>query len=130
VPEPGAGFTVDPLGEGLRAGFPEGFTVLFAPAAILPALLSKPLLVELPAELPVVVPFVVDPVVVPLGEGPPTELVLPVEPVPVCAIANVLMSVSAAASPIVLSFMVLFLCPCERKNGGAPICSGIDINWV
>ena len=98
--------------------------MLFAPAAILPALLSKPLLVELPAELPVVVPFVVDPVVV------PTELVPPVEPVPVCATANVLMSVSAAASPIVLSFMVLFLCPCERKNGGAPICSGVNINWV
>jgi hypothetical protein len=67
-----------------------------------------PVLLELPAELPVVVPPLVDdPGVVPLGEGLPTEPVPPVEPVPVCAIANVLAKVSAAANPRVPSFMIV-----------------------
>lgn len=80
--------------------FPDGFCVLFAPAAALPAPLLMPL-------EPVVVPLVDDPAVVPLGEGLPTELVPPVEPVPVCAMANVLANVSAAANPRVLSFMIV-----------------------
>jgi hypothetical protein len=109
------------------AGFPDGFRALFAPAAALPASLLRPV-VELPvAELPVVFP-VYDPVAV-LGAVPPTELP-PAEPVPVCAMANVLASVSAAANPSVLSFMASFLSGYERKIVCPWICSALDFNWV
>jgi len=37
VPEPGVGPNVDPLGDGLIAVFPEGFSPLFCAAAALPA---------------------------------------------------------------------------------------------
>jgi hypothetical protein len=126
APEPGAGVNVDPLGEVLTKLFPDGFRALFAPAAALPASLLMPPLVE----LPVVVPVFGDPVAVLPGAAPPTELVPPVEPVPVCATANVLASVSAVANPRVLSFMVSFLSGYERKNDCARICSGVDFNWV
>jgi hypothetical protein len=108
VPEPGAGVNVDPLGEGLIKVFPDGFRALFAPAAALPAPVPMPL-VELSVELPGVVVDgrVVDgPVVPSLVVDPPVEL----EPVPVCASANVLANVNAAANPILMSFMMPFLC--------------------
>ena len=37
VPEPGVGPIVDPLGDGLIAVFPDGFSPLFCAAAALPA---------------------------------------------------------------------------------------------
>ncbi len=82
--------------------FPDGFRLLLAPAAELPA----PVLGMPPA--PLVVPVVDDPVVVPAAgapapEAPPTELP------PLCASANVLVSVSAAASPMLASFMASIL---------------------
>jgi hypothetical protein len=110
VPEPGAGVNVDPLGEGLIKVFPDGFRALFAPAAALPAPVPMPLVESV--ELPGVVvdgPVVDGPVVPPLVVDPPVE-VLPVEPVPVCASAKVLASVNAAANPILMSFMISFLC--------------------
>ena len=79
--------------------------------------------VEPPTELPVVVPLGLE---VP-GADAPGEVV---PPVAVCAMANVLASVSAAASPIVLNFMLSFLSRCERKIAGAPIGSGFAFNWV
>jgi hypothetical protein len=48
-------------------------------------------------------------VVVPLVADPPVAALPPV-PVPVCASANVLASVSAAANPMLVSFMTSFLC--------------------
>ena len=53
---------------------------------------------------PVVVPFMEPPVVVPVAAGPPEEELPPAE---FCASANVLVRVNAAASAIVLSFMVV-----------------------
>jgi hypothetical protein len=91
------GCNVDPLGEVLIRLFPDGFTLLFAPAA------------ALPAPLPVVVAPVVDPVVVPLAAGAAGAELPPAELVPLCASANVLTSVSAAAKPIVVNFIVSFL---------------------
>jgi hypothetical protein len=113
VLEPGAGANVDPLGEGLIKLFPDGFRALLAPAAALPAPVFMPV-VELSVELPGVVvltdgPVVDGPVVVPLVD-PPVDVLPPVEPVPVCASANVLASVNAAANPILMSFMISFLC--------------------
>jgi hypothetical protein len=111
VPEPGAGVNVDLLGEGLIKVFPDGFRALFAPAAALPAPVPMPL-VELSVELPGVVvdgPVVDGPVVPPLVVEPPVE-VPPVEPVPVCASAKLLANVNAAANPILMSFMMPFLC--------------------
>jgi hypothetical protein len=76
-----------------------------APAVALPALLLMPV-VELPTEPPVVVPLglVVLGLVAP-GADPLAEPVPPAAPDPVCAIASVLASARAAASPIVLNFM-------------------------
>jgi hypothetical protein len=82
---------------------PDGFSVLFAPAAAPPALrLGLP-----PGEVPVVVPPMEDPVVTPLVADPP---VVPpaAEPVPVCAKAKVLVRAKAAASPMLVSFMMVF----------------------
>jgi hypothetical protein len=112
VPEPGAGVNVDPLGEGLIKVFPDGFRALFAPAAALPAPVPMPL-VERSVELPGVVvdgPVVDGPVVPPLVVEPPVEVPPPLEPVPVCASAKVLANVNAAANPILMSFMIPFLC--------------------
>jgi hypothetical protein len=81
---------------------PDGLYWLFAPAAALPALLFTPPVVE----LPVVVLFVDEPVVVPLAADPPALELPPAEPPPLCAIANVLVSASAVANPIVTSLMV------------------------
>jgi len=72
---------------------PDGFTALFAPAAALPALPPRPPL----AVLAVVDPLV--PVVLPLEVDPPAAAP-PVEPVPLCAKANELVSTSAVASPM------------------------------
>ena len=60
--EPGAaGVNVEPLGEGLRSVFPDGFSPLFWPAAALPALLVMPVPAAPPVALLVVVPLVEDP---------------------------------------------------------------------
>ena len=67
--------------------------------------------VELSLELPGVVLLIDGPVVVvPLVVDPPVAVLPPAEPVPVCASATVLASVSAAANPILVSFMLFFLC--------------------
>lgn len=82
--------------------------MLFAPAAALPAPVLMPV-VEVSVELPGVVLLTDGPVVVPLVADPPVAALPPV-PVPVCASANVLASVSAAANPMLVSFMTSFLC--------------------
>jgi hypothetical protein len=81
---PGVGVRVEPLGEGLISVLPDGFSLLFAPAAALPALLDMPELV--PVALPVVVPVEGDPVAVPLAAAPPVAEP-PAEPAPDCASA-------------------------------------------
>jgi hypothetical protein len=116
VPEPGpVGPSVEPLGDGLMKLLPEGFWVLFAPAAALPALLPRPLLVALPVvpiDEPVVVPPVVDdPGAVPVAPGllVPAAPGLLADPAPACASANVLVSAITAAKPIVASLMIISL---------------------
>ena len=84
--------------------FPDGFRLLFAPAAAPPALKFG----LVPGEAPVVVPFIDDPVVVPLAAVPPVAELAPAEPLPLCAKARVLESASATASPMLLSFMMIF----------------------
>jgi hypothetical protein len=85
---------------------PEGLSVLFAPAALLPALRLGLGLPETPAPgvvplMPVVVPLDVVPLdVVPLGA--------PVE-VPLCAKAHAFVNTSAAANPSVAIFIVVSL---------------------
>jgi hypothetical protein len=91
--------------------FPDGFRLLFAPAAALPALLLIPLL----AELPVVAPFVEEPVVVPEAADPPAAELPPAEP-PACANATVLVSASTAAKPIVVSFIVISIFVVDRRQ--------------
>jgi hypothetical protein len=103
-PEP-VGVKVDPLGEPLGASvLPEGFMVLLGPVAI-------PLVAE-PVVPPVRAPPVdVVPMEPPLVEGLPPPETPPADPPPlVCAIANVLVSASAPANAIVVSFMTVFLC--------------------
>jgi hypothetical protein len=86
--EPGAaGVNVEPLGEGLRSVFPDGFTPLFRAAAALPALLVTPVSAVPPVALPVVVPVVEDPVVVLLVAAPPVAELPPAEPPLDCASA-------------------------------------------
>lgn len=110
--EPGAvGASVEPLGEGLRSVFPDGFAALFRPAAALPALLVMPVSAGLPVALPVVVPpdvvpLVEGPVVVPLVAAPPVAELPPVEPPVDCASAQVPVNASAVANPNVASFMI------------------------
>jgi hypothetical protein len=102
-PEP-VGVKVDPLGEPLGASvLPEGFMVLLGPVAI-------PLVAE-PVVPPVRAPPVdVVPMEPPLVEGLPPPETPPADPPPlVCAIANVLVSASAPANAIVVSFMTVFL---------------------
>jgi hypothetical protein len=100
--EPGAaGVNVEPLGEGLRSVFPDGFTPLFRAAAALPALLVTPVSAVPPVALPVVVPVVEDPVVV-LLVAPPTPALPPVD----CASAKLPVKTSAVANPNVASFMM------------------------
>jgi hypothetical protein len=96
------GPTVDPLGDVFMRLLPDGLYWLLAPAAALPALLFAPPVVG----PPVVVPLVDEPVVVPLAADPPALELPPAEPLPLCANANVLVSASAAANPIVTSLMV------------------------
>jgi hypothetical protein len=81
---------------------PDGFTALLAPAAALPAPVLMPLLVEVPVVTP---GLVVGPVA-----APPVVVLLPVELVPVCASANVLANVSAAAKPRLVNLMMSFPC--------------------
>lgn len=109
--EPGAaGVNVEPLGEGLRSVFPDGFSPLFRPAAALPALLLMPVPgsvpVALPVALPVVVPPVEDPVVAPLVAAPPVAELPPVEPPVDCASAQVPVNANAVANAKVASFMI------------------------
>jgi hypothetical protein len=130
VGEPGAaGVNVEPLGEGLRSVFPDGFSPLFWPAAALPALLFMPVPAPPPVALPVVVPPVEDPVVVPLVvvplvAAPPVAELPPVEPPLDCASAQVPVKTSAVANPNVASFMiapslVLFLLACVTATRSA-----------
>ena len=105
---PGGGVSVDPLGEGLIRLLPDGFTALFAPAVALPALLFRLVPADPPSEVPAVVPVVADPVVVPLVADPPAAAP-PADPLPLWAKATVLESASAAASPMLVNFMMSFL---------------------
>jgi hypothetical protein len=104
---PGGGVSVDPLGEGLIRLLPDGFKLLFAPPVALPAPVVIPLFrpppVVVPGEVPMVVPFMDEPVVVPPAAAPPAE------PVPVWAKAAPLERASRAASPMLVSFMIIFL---------------------
>ena len=102
--DPGAaGVSVEPLGEGLRSVFPDGFAPLFRAAAALPALLVTPVSAVPPVALPDVVPVVEDPVVV-LLVAPP---LLPPAELPVdCASAKLPVKTSAVANPNVASFMM------------------------
>jgi hypothetical protein len=107
VGEPGpAGESVEPLGEGLRWVFPDGFTPLFRAAAALPALLVMPVLGSVPVALPVVVPPVEDPVVVPLVAAPPVAELPPVEVPLDCASAKLPVKTNAVANANVASFMI------------------------
>ncbi len=99
--------SVDPLGEGFTRLLPDGFRPLLAPAAALPALIPVP--VDVPGEAPVFVPLTDDPVVVPPVADPPAAAP-PAAPPPLCAKAKPLVNASAAASPMLVSFMVVFLC--------------------
>ena len=78
---------------------PDGFTLLLAPAAALPAPLLRPPLAPV-AALPVV-PLLVDPVA-----APPAPVLPPAEPPPLCANANVLERVIAAATAMLMNFMM------------------------
>jgi hypothetical protein len=107
-PEPGpVGVNVDPLGEALGPSvLPDGLWVLFG-------LVTGAVVVE-PAVLPVVVPLVDEPVMVPLAADPPAVELPPVEPLPLCASARLLErrlleSANAAASTIVVSFIVVYM---------------------
>ena len=105
--EPGAaGVNVEPLGEGLRSVFPDGFSPLFRAASALPALLLTPVSAVPPVALPVVVPLVGDPVAVPLVAAPPVAELPPAEPPVDCASAQVPVNASAVANPNVASFMI------------------------
>jgi hypothetical protein len=131
VPAPGPGPIVDPLGEALNAGLPDGFRTLLAPAAILPAPVSIPPLVAFPVVVPgAVVPPTDDPVEVPLVVDPPVDVPVPVEPVPVCASANELANVSAAANPRLLSFMISPFQVRKEKRQQQAGGSCADFNWM
>ena len=123
APEPGGGVNVDPLGEVFIKLFPEGFRLLFAPAAALPAPLLRPPLAPF-VEVPVV-PLFVDPVVVPLAAGAPAAELPLAEPLPLCASANVPESTNAAATPIPINLMVSFLSVIRRASCCAEICSAL-----
>ena len=86
---------------------PDGFKLLFAPPVALPAPVVMPLFrpppVVVPREVPMVVPFMDEPVVVPLVADPPAE------PAPVWAKATLLERASAAASPMRVNLMMIFL---------------------
>ena len=124
LPEPAPGPIVGAPGGGSNAGLPDGFWKLFAPPDMLPAPVFSPLLVELPVVIPgVVAPGVVVPLIV---ADPPT----PGEPVPVCASANELANVSAAANPRVTNFMMgSFQVRKEKRQRQANV-PALDINWV
>ena len=87
---------VDPLGEVLMKLLPEGFKVLFAPAAALPASVLTP-------PTPVVIPLMDDPVFAEPDAGAPAFVAG--GEVPVCANAHSLDTARAVASRIVPSFM-------------------------
>lgn len=101
---PGAGVSVEPLGEGLISMFPDGFSPLFAPAAALPALLDMPVLA--PIALPDVVPVAEDPVDAPLVAAPPAAELPLAAPLLDCASAKLLVKTSAAVNPIFANFMI------------------------
>jgi hypothetical protein len=99
--------------------FPDGFRVLLAPAAALPAVLPRlldglPVPVVVPVDEPVVpidepVVPVGEPVVVPVAVEPPAVDPPPAEPAPLCAMASVLVSASAVANPIAASLDLMIL---------------------
>jgi hypothetical protein len=103
-PEP-VGAKVDPLGDPFgESELPEGFLTLLEPVAI--PLVAEPVVPPVrapPVDAPVLVPM--EP---PLVEGLPPPETPPAEPPPlVCAIASVLVSASAPANAIVVSFMIM-----------------------
>jgi hypothetical protein len=100
----GAGVRVEPLGEGLILVLPDGFSPLARPAAALPASFDMPLFGAL-VELPVVVPEAEDPAVVPVA-APPVADPPPLEVPPDWAKAKPPVTVSAAATANVASFMI------------------------
>jgi hypothetical protein len=105
--EPGAaGVNVEPLGEGLRSVFPDGFTALFRAAAAPPALLVTPVSAGPPVALPDVVPVVEDPVVVLLVAAPPVAELPPEAPPLDCASAKLPVKTSAVVNAKVASFMM------------------------
>jgi hypothetical protein len=87
---------VDPLGEVLMKLLPEGFDVLFAPAAALPASVLTP-------PTPAVIPLRDDPVFLEPDAGTPAFVAG--REVPVCASAHSLDTARAVANRIVPSFM-------------------------
>ena len=99
---------------------------------MLPAPVFIPLLVELPVVIPGrVVPLIDDPVVVPPVADPPADAPSLVDPLPVCARANGLANVSAAANPRVTNFMMGFLSgekekPLRQANVPAPTSIGCE----
>ena len=87
---------------------PDGFKLLLAPPVALPALLFAPLPVVVPLfRPPVVVPGEVPVVVPPVAEPPAAPP--PAEPAPLWAKAPLLERASAAASPMLVNFMMSFL---------------------
>jgi hypothetical protein len=88
---------------------PEGFKVLFAPAAALPANVLTP-------PTPVVIPFVGPAFAEPNAEVPAAPFV-PGKEVPVCASAHALDTARAVASRIIPIFMRHLLHP-RPENGG------------
>jgi hypothetical protein len=82
---------------------PDGLTVLFCPAAALPALMPVP--ADPPVAVPVVVPLAGDPVVMLPAAEVPAELPPAVPPLD-CASAQVPVNASAVANPNVAIFMI------------------------
>jgi hypothetical protein len=82
---------------------PDGLTVLFCPAAALPALMPVP--ADPPVAVPVVVPLAGDPVVMLPAAEVPAELPPAVPPLD-CASAQVPVNASAVANPNVVSFII------------------------
>jgi hypothetical protein len=91
---------------------PEGFKLLFAPAAALPAPVERPPLTL----LPVVWPLGEVPVVVPLEGGAPVAAGPPAAPLLLCASADPPTNASAAANPIVISRMLLSFAVLQRRT--------------
>jgi hypothetical protein len=95
---------------------PDGFELLLAPAAALPAVPLIPPLVG----VPVVVPFVEAPVVTPDVADPPVAGLPPAEPL-LWANAKELASASAAARVMVMSLMVVSNLVADQRQTTTPL---------